>query len=224
MRKKSTQQTVAVIITAVIALSTVLALVATVFTSDDVTPAADVVARYEGIPRGITAEGLPRLGALDAPVIVQEISDFTCGHCANFHDVVFEDLLNGYIQENKAQMIFVPSVSYRTGSEVATRASFCALEQSKFWEMHDILFGFQTQGFNETNLMEAASLLEMDESAFRACLYSESTSARIESANALIAQRRTDGTFSGTPAVYINGEVLPNWNQTVDAVEAALNP
>ena len=33
--------------------------------------------RYAGIPRGTDARGLPRLGDPDAPVVIEEISDFT---------------------------------------------------------------------------------------------------------------------------------------------------
>lgn len=33
--------------------------------------------RYAGIPRGVDAAGFPRLGDPNAPVLVQEISDFT---------------------------------------------------------------------------------------------------------------------------------------------------
>lgn len=46
------------------------------------------------------------LGAEDAPVTVVEYASFTCPHCANFHDGVFQDIKRDYIDTGKVKFVF----------------------------------------------------------------------------------------------------------------------
>ena len=53
----------------------------------------------------------------------------------------------------------------------ASQAASCAERQGRFWEMHEILFG-QRPPFDQANLGRAASALNLDTTAFSACLAS----------------------------------------------------
>ncbi|MEM8581543.1 MAG: DsbA family protein, partial [Pseudomonadota bacterium] len=46
------------------------------------------------------------LGSDDAPVTVIEYASFTCPHCANFHNSVFKDLKENYIDTGKVRFVY----------------------------------------------------------------------------------------------------------------------
>jgi protein-disulfide isomerase len=213
------------IITAIIAVSTVAALALSAFDSGSVSGDAndaspdDTLERYAGIDQGVDANGMPRLGDPDAPVTVYEISNYGCSHCATFHETVFDEVLNDFVKDGKVQFVFVPTTHYNAADSV--RGTMCALQQGKFWEMHDLIFASGSPLLLD-QLIASAPGLGLDGDVFQACLVSEYPEAAMEPINAFVQARRDDGTYSGTPAVYINGERISNWGNTVDAIETAL--
>lgn len=219
-RGRDPRQLFALVITVVIVITSVAGLV--ISNIDPQTGDDNLDARYQGIARGVNEDGLPVLGDPGAPVLVHEISDFTCGHCGTFHDEVFPLLLDEHIKDGGAQLVFVPAVSNRTGSEQSTRAAFCALEQGRFWEMHDWLFGFHGYGYTEAGLLEAVEALGMDTKLFLACMVGPEAETGLRRAEAFIDVKRAEGAFTGTPTIYINGEQLASWRSVVSAVNAAL--
>jgi protein-disulfide isomerase len=213
------------VITAIIAVSTVAALALSAFGSGSISgntdnaSADETLERYAGIEQGVDANGMPRLGDPDAPVAVYEISNYGCSHCADFHETVFNEVLNDFIKDGEVQFVFVPTTHYNAADSV--RGTMCALQQGKFWEMHDIIF--ESGGpLSLTQLVASAAELSLDETTFQACLASDYPDNAMIPVNTFVQARRDDGTYTGTPAVYINGEKVSNWTNTVDAIETAL--
>lgn len=66
-----------VALVAAVALGAVAVIALSSMREDAAAPAEAGASRYEGIARGETAGGLPRLGDANAPVLVHDISDFT---------------------------------------------------------------------------------------------------------------------------------------------------
>ena len=64
-------------------------------------PAVEVVAEssatFEGIQVGFTAEGRPYRGNPDAPVLIEEYSDYQCPFCARFTEQTMPSLLENQI-------------------------------------------------------------------------------------------------------------------------------
>jgi protein-disulfide isomerase len=177
---------------------------------------------YAGLQRGLTEDGLPILGDPDAPLSIVEFSSFGCGHCMNFHDSQFMQLLP-LVADGTVNVVFGPVTN--SFSVPASAASFCALDQGKFWEMHDILFGYLGayggNAYTADKITSAAQALSLDMDAFNACLTEDTAAmdARLNAANTLffdLTEQYPDVT--GTPTITFNG-VPPAWGSGAPPME-----
>jgi protein-disulfide isomerase len=118
-------------------------------------PAApDVGGEFTPTPR-TTVEGRIE-GDPDAPVRIIEFSDFQCAFCAQFaretHPHILDEYVEtGYVSLQYHHMAFLGEESFR-----AAEAAECALDQGRFWDMHDILF--QRQGQPNSGVYSDANL------------------------------------------------------------------
>jgi protein-disulfide isomerase len=107
----------------------------------------DTSGTYEGVPVGVTADGYVYMGSPDAPVIMQEFTDYVCPYCARHVSQVEPALIEQYIKPGQVQLIFRdnPIASLHPTSSKGHEATFCAAEQSAeyFWAMHARLFAEQ---------------------------------------------------------------------------------
>jgi predicted DsbA family dithiol-disulfide isomerase len=85
----------------------------------------------------------------------------------------------------------------------AAEAGHCALEQGKFWELHDTMFANQ-DALGVDDLKRHAGELGMDQSAFDSCLDSGRFAERV---NDNLREGQEDG-VSSTPTVFINGRTV----------------
>lgn len=212
----------------------IVALVAVILSTQQLTQSAALVAEaaegevYAGIVPTVSEDGMPQLGAEDAPLTIYEYSSFGCGHCMTFHDEQFPRLLD-YVRDGQVRFVFVPVTNQF--SAPASVAAFCAAEQGKFWEMHDVLFSYLGQyggnAYTRERLDVAASALNLDIAAFDTCLLSEEAAAQIESANDLFfTLAEQDPNVTGTPTLTFNGvppewgSGAPQWQYIQDQIEA----
>jgi len=124
---------------------------------------ADGESAYTNLTLGTSPEGMPQLGPSTAPMAIYDYSSFGCSHCMTFHDNQFQQL-KADIEAGDVRFVYVPVSNAFSLS--ATGAAFCAEEQGRFWEMHDILFGYLAQyantAFAESRLYDAARALGLD--------------------------------------------------------------
>jgi protein-disulfide isomerase len=164
----------------------------------------DAGADYVTLEQGYTAQGFPRLGSPDAPVVVEDFSSYACPHCRDFHENIFPGLLDD-IAAGQVQFIYIPVPHIGPGAANAARGLFCAGEQGKLWEMHDTLFAWQkqflTRTFDTERLLLGAENLGLDTDAFETCLDAERTDTVVATAQQEFRQRG----LTGTPSLFING-------------------
>jgi len=161
----------------------------------------DLSARYAGIERSNSPKGYPRLGNADAPVTMEEYASFACPGCESFHSDSFDAVLE---RVKRGQVLF-SYVPLNTGSipnaPGASRAALCAGEQGMFWEMHDVLFDWQTRygntAFSQNRLLTGVEKLGLSSSAFTNCFNSAAISGTLEAA---IGEE-----VSTTPTLRVNG-------------------
>lgn len=82
------------------------------------------------------------LGKPDAPLTMIEYTDLQCPFCRQFHITAFEQIKKEYIDTGKLRYLTrdLPIESIHPQALPAARATRCAGEQGKFWEMrHSIL-------------------------------------------------------------------------------------
>jgi protein-disulfide isomerase len=138
-------------------------------------------------------------GSEGARVAVIEYGDFECPFCAQYERETFPQILRDYVQTGKVRYMYrdLP-LAMHTHAMAAARASHCAGEEGKYWEMHDALFVNHTD-LAEPHLSELAGLLGLDAGKFSACLASDKFTSEIQ---ASIAQADKLG-LSATPAFVI---------------------
>ncbi len=163
-------------------------------------------------------------GAADAPITVVEVSDYGCGHCANFNLQTADALKAQYVASGQVRWVTMPfALGGQTGYPTLPSASaaFCANEQGAFESYHQALFSIQgTSSYNQTEgFMSLAESLGLDTEAFAACLddgrYEDMVVDNIRVVN-------SNGVQS-TPSFFINGELvrgnvpLANFQQLIEA-------
>jgi protein-disulfide isomerase len=155
---------------------------------------------YAGIPQSTTSDGAPILGDPKAKIMIMEILDFSCPHCADYHPIV-QQLIGDYVKPGKAQLIVRP-VTFVGGqySQIAATGALCAGKQGAFWPMHDTLFNIaQTEGpqsFSVARMHTAAGTLNLDLTAFDKCMISGDTQVTLDTTNQLIDQLGANSTPS----------------------------
>ncbi len=152
-------------------------------------------------------------GNPNAPVTIVEFSDFQCPYCRKAQ-ATLKDLLAKYGDRVKLAYRDFPMRTLHPQAQAAAEASRCAGAQGKFWEYYDALFDDHVS-LDEVGLEAIAQRIGMDQSAFHSCL----TSGKFKAA---IDQDIRDGTragVAGTPAFFINGELVSGARPEADFVE-----
>ncbi len=159
------------------------------------------------------------LGDPNAPLQVVNFSDFRCSHCRTFALESEPDFIKNYVDTGQVFLTFAPLTFMSEDSIDAAEAAYCAADQNSFWEYKDILYGAATSAtaFTETNLVNYAKQLDLDEDAFVTCLSDNRHLSAIEDD----AAYADSVGVTGTPSFYVNGKVVYS-NELINAVESAL--
>ena len=159
------------------------------------------------------------MGDPNAPIKIEEFSDFQCPYCERFHSDTEPLLRQYYIDTGKVQFTYRSMGNWVSGniggasteSEDAAAAAYCAGEQNKFWEMHALLFanvkGEDVGSFSDKRLKAIAEKVSgLDLEQFNSCYDSGKFKDRVD-------QDKADGSaagITGTPAFLVmytvNGE------------------
>jgi protein-disulfide isomerase len=146
------------------------------------------------------------MGDLNAPVVIEEFSDFQCAFCRQFFLETEKPLIEQYVSTGKVYFIYRTLGSWLgPGSQYSAEAAYCAGDQDMFWEYHDALFTNQGQmKFTPVNLIQLADNLGMDLNVFGNCV--ENYKYRDQ-----VKKDLTDGISAGvrgTPSFLINGRLV----------------
>ena len=80
------------------------------------------------------------LGSDNAPITIIEFGDYQCPFCGEWYQQVSPKLNEKYIMTGQVELIFVDYPFLGPDSYPTAYASFCAEEQNKYWEFHEIVF------------------------------------------------------------------------------------
>jgi protein-disulfide isomerase len=127
--------------------------------------------------------GDPYRGNPEAKVVVVEYSDFQCPACAEFANETQPAVQQKYVDSDQIMWVFknLP-LSSNPHAPVAAAAGECAVDQGKFWEMHDQLFATVTSWAVEEPdppLRALAQGLGLDQAEFDACLSGRQAMERV---------------------------------------------
>ena len=152
------------------------------------------------------------MGDPNAPITITEFADFHCSHCGDFAIETEPQLEENYVQTGKVYFIYRTMGGWLSDeSLVAGEAAYCAADQNKFWEYHDILYQNQLSPFTTTNLEKWGRKVGLDMNAFDACLTNHTNLQRAQ-------QDEQDGRAAGvegTPTFFIKYTVNGQEKQQV---------
>ena len=183
------------------------------------------------------------MGDSNAPIKMEEFSDFQCPFCERFHSDTEPLLRQYYIDTGKVLFTYRSMGNWvsqnigglSTESEDSAAAAYCAGAQNKFWEMHALLFanviGEDADSFTDERIKAIAEKVDgLDLDQFNSCYDSGDFKDRVQ-------QDFDDGTaagVNGTPAFLltysVNGETRTKMIEGAQPfsvfqqeIEAALN-
>lgn len=159
------------------------------------------------------------MGDPNAPIVIEEFSDFQCPFCERFHEQTEPLLRQYYVDTGQVRFVYRSMGNWvsrnigggRTESQDAALAAYCAGEQNKFWEMHAYLFanvlGEDVGSYTDKRITAIAEKVEgLDLAQFQSCYDSGKYEDRVQ-------QDLADGlaaNVGGTPAFLmtytVNGE------------------
>jgi protein-disulfide isomerase len=182
-----------------------------------------------GIEVGFTVEGRPYRGNPNAPVLIEEFSDYQCPFCDRFATQTFPSLLASQIADGEAVFVYYdfPLTSIHDYAIPAANAARCAGDEgaAAYWAMHDLLFDHFGEWANSRAnqfFTEYAANIGLDLEEFTACLENET---HVELVRADFALGQSRGVRS-TPSFFLNGQPLIGaqpinvFNQAIAAIMA----
>ncbi|PKO16844.1 MAG: hypothetical protein CVU39_06405 [Chloroflexi bacterium HGW-Chloroflexi-10] len=167
-----------------------------------------------------TPDGMA-LGDPNAPVVVEEFSDFQCVACFNFWDNQEADFIDTYVATGKVYFKYNAFNIFGAESDQAAKAAYCANEQDRFWDYHDMLFvnwnGENTGNYNAKRLEAFAENIGLNTSEFNQCYNSSKYNTEIQQSHQLGLQKGVNS----TPSFIVNGQLVFS-NDLVSTIEGLL--
>lgn len=140
------------------------------------------------------------MGDPRAPLTVTEFSDYRCSHCGTFALEIEPLIVEEYVETGLVRFVYRSMGGWLSEqSGYAAEASYCAGEQGKFWEYHDIVFANQGANLDLANLTAWAGIVGVDQGEFRECMQQRRYQERAD-------QDAADGTalgVQGTPTFFV---------------------
>lgn len=148
-------------------------------------------------------QGGPVTGDANSKLVMVEYTDFQCPYCKRNFDQTYPSLKKDYIDTKKIAFVSKDfPLDFHPSAQKSAEAGQCALEQGKYWEMHDKMFSVSTSG-GETllvaNLKQYARDLGLDGTKFDSCLDSGKFTGAV---TASAATGQTVG-VTGTPGFFV---------------------
>lgn len=159
------------------------------------------------LPKGVyQVEGgaSPVRGPVWAPVTIVLFSDFQCPYCARVEKTL-DRVREQYGDKVRIVWKDSPNLELHPDAMTAHEAARAAGEQGRFWEMHDKIFS-RPFAIQRVMLDRYAAELGLDMERYRAALETGKFRAAIREETAYGISLAGQG---GTPAVFINGRLLP---------------
>ncbi|HTP08851.1 MAG TPA: thioredoxin domain-containing protein [Anaerolineae bacterium] len=158
------------------------------------------------------------IGPSDAPVTIVEYGDLGCPTCRGWYNAhVLDQILNKYSKQVRFIWRDFPVITPL--SPKAAEAGWCAQDQGKFWEFHDLVYDkFQ---IDAASLKADAAQLGLDMTRFNQCLDSGLHTVDV---NRQWEDAKAHG-FRATPSFLINDQPVAGpipFDQLVSLIDPIL--
>lgn len=161
------------------------------------------------------------MGNPEAPVKVEEFADFQCPSCGYFVTDTEPIIIKNYIATGKVYFEFHNLAFLGNESIAAAEAAYCANDQGKFWEYHDMIFKNQrgeNQGwFTTARLTAFAKDVGLNIDTFTECFSSRKHQQKVVDDRAYADSKN----ITRTPSFLVNGQ-LTYADSLVKVIESQL--
>ena len=127
--------------------------------------------------------GSPILGDRSAEITILEFGDYQCTFCYKFHKETLPILKDEFINNGKIKMVFKDFPLNGDDSKIAGEAAYCAEDQDKYWDYHDMLYqnwaGERTGWIKLDVLYQFAKDTNLELEQFTDCLTNHKYSKRV---------------------------------------------
>lgn len=153
------------------------------------------------------------IGPEDAPVVIYDFSDYLCPHCRDFNAMTGKLLRRQYAVPGGPLRWVSYEFPLQDRSVPATIAAYCAGEQGRYWDMHDMLYArvdawAPKQDPNDT-FVELADEMGLEKGEFRSCVRERRGLRQVLSSK----QFGVELGVNSTPTIFVNGQPAPRTNQ-----------
>jgi protein-disulfide isomerase len=123
--------------------------------------------------------GAPFQGKGTAQVTLIEFTDYQCPFCVRHAAHVLPQIVSEYVKTGKVKYVIrdFPLESHAAAPKAA-EAAYCAGDQGRYWERHDLMFADQ-KNLGTEDLPSLARSLGLSEPEFADCLRSGRNSKRV---------------------------------------------
>lgn len=172
--------------------------------------AAQEAETQDGTENAVVVEEM-RLGDPDAEVTVIEYASFTCPHCATFHDTVFDDLKENYIDTGEINFVHREVFFDRFGLWAAMVAR-CGGEE-RYFGIAEMLYDQQSEWVQgdqtqiATNLRRIGRTAGLSEDQLESCL---TDTAMAEALVENYTSNAEADEITATPSFVIDGTTYGN--------------
>lgn len=139
------------------------------------------------------------VGKQDAPVTIEEYTNFLCPACGNFATYTLPAIQEKYVKNGQVKMVF-----YILPPLELSQAALCADEQGGFLKYHDYLFKNQSEITSVEALKTMAEKAGLAKETFSQCLDSK----KYEKLATSWYEDATKRQVEATPTFYVSGEKL----------------
>lgn len=144
----------------------------------------------------ITEKGIV-IGNPDAPVTMEEYTEFLCPACGRFANQTLPQIKEEYVKTGKVKLVLYVFPPFELGN-----AALCANEQGKFSEFHDYIFLHQQEITSEDDIKNYAINSGLSAQEFNTCYAQDKFKDKL-------AKWYNEGGKRGvtaTPTFFINGQ------------------
>jgi protein-disulfide isomerase len=146
----------------------------------------------------------PTLGPANAKITLSVFFDYNCPHCKEAYPWIFASLDD---KRHDVRVVFKEYPILHPSSVEAAKAAIAADKQGKYREMHLALM--HARDLSDENIEKIAQSVGLDMARWKKDKDSTGTAQQL-----VRVKEQADGAeLSGTPAIFLNGELLEGFNQ-----------
>ncbi|MDH4263370.1 MAG: thioredoxin domain-containing protein [Spirochaetia bacterium] len=176
----------------------------------------EYIKAYENSPeKQFKYNPLSKKGPIKGLINIVEFADYLCPHCRHMAEELdrfmkkYPDEVSFTFRHYPLDQACNPAITrpFHQGSCLLAYASYCALKQNRFWDLHHYIFDNQDaliKGVSKDDALNLSAAVGLSRTMISACMDDMGTKQAIDND----VQEANDMGINGTPTIYIDGRKM----------------